>query len=165
MMPALAAAAGAVVVAFAGGVLLGEWDGGDRARAACEQRALEFTVAQADAQVAALAAARAKADTLAARLAAAETRTRTVYKEIVRELPAATLGRPCLGDDALGLLDRFAGLAPLDPLPAAAGQPADSGGSVATDTQIAGWIAAAWEQHERERQRCNALIDWHRGEE
>ena len=36
------------------------------------------------------------ADDLQRRLAVTETRSRTIYKEITREIPAATLGRPCL---------------------------------------------------------------------
>lgn len=107
-----------------------------------------------------LDAASAHAAELTRRLAERETQTRTVYKEIVHEIPAATLGRPCLGADALGLLDRYqAALAPA--LPGSTGQPADSAGTVASDTQITGWAVDAIEQHERERARCNALIAWH----
>lgn len=143
-------------------VVLGSYAEGRRAgRNACEATALAQSVRAVDEHIAALAAAQAKASALTARLAAAESQTRIVHKEIVREIPARTLGRPCLGPDALGLLDRAtvqsAGL------PQPAGQPADQGGASATDTQVAGWIADAIEQHERERQRCNALIEWHRG--
>lgn len=152
----------AFVLVFAGGTLLGEWDGAGRARSACEQRALDYTVAQAEAQVAELDAERARSDALAARVIAAETDTRTVYKEVIREIPQATIGRPCLGPDALGLLDRFpAAVAVLPPAPPAAVLPADQGEAFATDTEVAAWIADSIEQHERERQRCNALIDWH----
>lgn len=103
----------------------------------------------------------AVADDLARGLAKAEQARTIVYKETVREIPAATLGRPCLSGDALGLLDRFAGAAA--GLPAPAGEPADQGDAAASDTQVAQWVAEAIEQHERERGVCNALIDWHGG--
>ena len=101
----------------------------------------------------------ALADDLATRLAAAEQTRTTVYKEIVREIPAATQGKACLGPAALGLLDRFS--AATAGVPQATGQSAGEGGAVTSDTQIAGWALDALEQHERERARCNALIDWH----
>ena len=105
------------------------------------------------------------ADDLQRQLAVTETRTRTIYKEIIRETPAATLGRPCLSDDALGLLDRFQfGTAPGIRLSETASQSADSPSTVASDTQVAQWAADVIEQHERERARCNALIDWHLAE-
>lgn len=105
------------------------------------------------------------ADDLQRRLATAETKTRTIYQEVIREIPAATLGRPCLSDDALGLLDRFqSALEPRVGLSATASQSADSPSAVASDTQVAQWAAEVIEQHERERARCNALIDWHLAE-
>ena len=107
----------------------------------------------------------AVADDLQRQLAVTETRTRTIYKEIIREIPTATLGRPCLSDDALGLLDRFQfGTAPGIRLSETASQSADSPSTVASDTQVAQWAADVIEQHERERARCNALIDWHLAE-
>ena len=105
------------------------------------------------------------ADDLQRQLAAAENRTRTIYKEIIREIPAATLGRPCLSDDALGLLDRFQFAAQSrGGVSETAGQSADSPSTVASDTQVAQWAADVSEQHERERARCYALIDWHLAE-
>ena len=105
------------------------------------------------------------ADDLQRQLAATETKTRTIYQEVIREIPAATLGRPCLSDDALGLLDRFQLAAQSrGGLPATTGESAGASGTAATDTQVAQWAADVIEQHERERARCNALIDWHRAE-
>ena len=105
------------------------------------------------------------ADDLQRRLAATETKTRTIYQEVIREIPTATLGRPCLSDDALGLLDHFQSLTtPGFGLPTTAGQSADSPSTVARDTQVVQWAAEVIEQHERERSRCNALIDWHLAE-
>lgn len=150
--------AAAVSVALAVG---GYFTGRDHGRAACETRWQQRELDLAALWRAEVERKQAVADDLSRRLAATETRTRTIYQEVVREIPAATLGRPCLGPDALGLLDRLPGLAPAG-LPESAGEPADSAGSIATDTQIAGWISDAWEQHERERARCNALIEWHR---
>lgn len=107
----------------------------------------------------------AVADDLQRQLAAAESKTRTIYKEVIREIPAATLGRPCLSDDALGLLDRFQFAAQSrGGLSATTGESAGASGTAATDTQVAQWAADVIEQHERERARCNALIDWHRAE-
>lgn len=107
----------------------------------------------------------ALADDLQRRLAAAETKTRTIYQEVIREIPTATLGRPCLSDDALGLLDRFqSAREPRVGLSATAGEPAGAARAVASDTQVAQWAADVIEQHERERSRCNALIDWHLAE-
>ena len=105
------------------------------------------------------------ADDLQRQLAATETKTRTIYQEVIREIPVATLGRPCLSDDALGLLDRFQSLAtPGFGLPATTGESSGAAGTVASDTQVAQWAADVIEQHERERSRCNALIDWHLAE-
>ena len=146
----------AVVAALLGGAYLA---GRDHGQTDCQAQTLARAAQVAQAHQALLAAAQARADVLTRQMAATLQQTRTVYKEIVREIPSATLGRPCLGSDALGLLDHFAGVA--TGLPAPARQPADPVASVATDTQIAGWIADAIEQHERERQRCNALIEWH----
>lgn len=149
-----------VAVGIALALLAGSYfTGRDHERTRWEARVnKERAEAEASARVR-IEAAQAVADRLAVQLAAAEKKRLTVYKEIVRELPAATVGRPCLSGDALGLLDNFAGAAA--GVPATAGRPADQGGAVATDTQIAGWAASVIEQHERERARCNALIEWH----
>ena len=105
----------------------------------------------------------AHADELQRQLAQAQTNTRIRYKEILREIPAATSGRPCLGADALSVLDRFqSGTAPSLRLSATASESAGATDAVASDTQIAQWALDAIEQHERERARCNALIEWHR---
>ena len=105
----------------------------------------------------------AHADELQRQLAQAQTNTRIRYKEVLREIPATTSGRPCLGADALGVLDRFqSGAAPSLRLSATASESAGATDAVASDTQIAQWALDAIEQHERERARCNALIEWHR---
>lgn len=138
------------------------WQG---ARADARVLAIESQHQQAQLDIAAtwqaeVARKQAVADDLARGLAKAEQARTIVYKEIVREIPATTLGRPCLSGDALGLLDRFAVAASGGP-PETAGQPVDTAAAAATDTQVAQWAAESIEQHERERARCNALIDWH----
>ena len=105
----------------------------------------------------------AHADELQRQLALAQTNARIRYKEVLREIPATTSGRPCLGADALGVLDRFqSGTAPGLRLSATASESAGATDAVASDTQVAQWALDAIEQHERERARCNALIEWHR---
>lgn len=105
----------------------------------------------------------AHADELQRQLALAQANTRIRYKEVIREIPATTSGRPCLGADALGVLDRFqSGTAPSLRLSATASESAGATDAVASDTQIAQWALDAIEQHEHERARCNALIEWHR---
>lgn len=150
-------AVGLVLALIAGSYVTGRSAGTTACTA--EHQARELTLA--DGWRAEVARRQTLADDLQRQLAAAETKTRTIYKEITREIPAATLGRPCLSDDALGLLDRFQSAAesPLG-LSATAGQFADSAGAAASDTQVTQWAADVIEQHERERARCNALIDW-----
>ena len=154
-------AAGLGVALIAGSYFTGRSAGST----ACTAERLAQELALADLWRAEVERRQAVADDLQRQLAAAENRTRTIYKEIIREIPAATLGRPCLSDDALGLLDRFQLAAQSrGGLPATTGESAGASGTAATDTQVAQWAADVIEQHERERARCNALIDWHRAE-
>ena len=153
--------AGLVVTLIAGSYFTGRSAG----TTACTAERQQHELALADLWRAEVARRQAVADDLQRQLAAADTKTRTIYKEVIREIPAATLGRPCLSDDALGLLDRFqSALEPPVGLSETAGQSADSPSTVASDTQVAQWAADVIEQHERERARCNALIDWHLAE-
>jgi len=150
------AAIAAVLIGLTlGGVayLAGRTDGA----AGCERSRAEERANMANEHARMLAEAQSRGQALARKLAAAESKRRTIYKETTHAIPAATLGRPCLDGDALGLLDTFAATR----LPAPAGRTAGAAGAVATDTQIAGWVVDVIEQHERERARCNALIDWH----
>ena len=151
--------AGLVVTLIAGSYFTGRSAG----TTACTAERQQHELALADLWRAEVARRQAVADDLQRQLAAADTKTRTIYKEVIREIPAATLGRPCLSDDALGLLDRFqSGAAPSLRLSATASESAGATDAVASDTQIAQWALDAIEQHERERARCNALIEWHR---
>ena len=150
--------AGLVVTLIAGSYFTGRSAG----TTACTAERQQHELALADLWRAEVARRQAVADDLQRQLAAADTKTRTIYKEVIREIPAATLGRPCLSDDALGLLDRFQLAAQSrGGLPATTGESAGASGTAATDTQVAQWAADVIEQHERERARCNALIDWH----
>ena len=153
--------AGLVVAVIAGSYFTGRSAGATACTAEWQARELRL----ADNWRAEVERQQALADDLQRRLATAETKTRTIYQEVIREIPAATLGRPCLSDDALGLLDRFqSALEPPVGLSATTGESADSPSTVASDTQVAQWAADVIEQHERERARCNALIDWHLAE-
>ena len=153
--------AGLVVALIAGSYFTGRSAG----TTACTAERQARELALADHWRAEVERRQTLADDLQRQLYATETRTRTIYKEIIREIPAATLGRPCLSDDALGLLDRFQPTAQSRVgLSATVGQSADSAGAAASDTQVAQWAADVIEQHERERARCNALIDWHLAE-
>lgn len=152
---------GLVLALIAGSYITGR----DAGTTACTAEWQARELALADGWRAEVARRQTLADDLQRQLSATETRTRTIYKEIAREIPAATLGRPCLSDDALGLLDRFQPTAQSRVgLSATTGQSADSPSTVASDTQVAQWAADVIEQHERERARCNALIDWHLAE-
>jgi len=154
-------AAGLVVAMIAGSYFTGRSAG----TTACTAERQQHELALADLWRAEVERRQAVADDLQRQLAAADTKTRTIYKEVIREIPAATLGRPCLSDDALGLLDRFQSAAQSrGGLPAPTGESAGATGTAATDTQVAQWAADVIEQHERERARCNALIDWHLAE-
>ena len=151
----------ATALLAAGGYAVGHKQGATACAADWQARELASTQAWQQAQQ----RQQAHADELQRQLAQAQTNTRIRYKEILREIPATTSGRPCLGADALGLLDRFQLAAQSrGGLPATTGESAGASGTAATDTQVAQWAADVIEQHERERARCNALIDWHRAE-
>ena len=152
---------GLVVLLIAGSYVTGRSAGTTACTADWQARELEL----ADTWRAEVERRQTLADDLLRRLAATETKTRTIYQEVIREIPTATLGRPCLSDNALGLLDRFqSALEARVGLPATASESVGAARAVASDTQVAQWAADVIEQHERERSRCNALIDWYLAE-
>jgi hypothetical protein len=154
-------AVGLVVALVAGSYFIGKQHG----TAACEADWQQKELALASLWQQEVQRRQAIADELQQQLAATETQTRTLYKEVIREIPAATLGRPCLSGDALRLLDRFpAARESSFQLPETASESAGTAEAAASDTQVAQWAADVIEQHERERARCNALIDWHRAD-
>jgi hypothetical protein len=86
------------------------------------------------------------------------------------QLSKATTGRPCLGGDALRLLDgapglRVAGLPQAAASAPGAGEPPGTAGGdstwYSTDTQITGWAIDAGAAFETCRARLDALIAWH----
>lgn len=110
------------------------------------------------AQAAGHAAEQRLADTLAlnARLS----------KEKRDALAAATTGRVCLADAALGVLDGSPGIRVArahdgDRLSAPTGAVAAAPGSIATDTHVAQWISEAGDKFEACRAQLHELIDVH----
>jgi len=117
----------------------------------------------AQAAAAKLQRAQATGEAASARLAAALTANAQITQEKKHALKAATDGRACLSERALRLLDGAPGLtvaAPATGVPATTGQPAAAGGAVASDTDLAGWIADAGQRHEACRQQLAELIGW-----
>lgn len=158
MNPYLVLGALLAVAATLGGAYLA---GSRHASASCNAAWQANEIKNTQAWRAQLAEKEALANTLQIELAQAHAAVRTVYKEVVHEIPATTTGRLCLGADTLGLLDRLAAGATGLRLPAPADEPVGAARAVASDTEVARWAADAIEQHERERARCNALIKWH----
>lgn len=132
--------------------------------------------------------AQERSDALAADLLATLAANDQLTQEKTHALQTSTAGRACLSDRALRVLHgapgvRVAGapgVPPPRPGAAAAGaaaaaaanqasparpgaaQPAEPAAErVATDTDVAVWIATAGQQHEACRARLNALIAWH----
>lgn len=84
-------------------------------------------------------------------------------KEKADEVNHYTLGQPCLRGPALRLLSGSPGLSvgALDSqLPSTAGEPDAEAGSVATDTDVAGWAIETGERYEACRKQLDALIGW-----
>lgn len=142
------------------------------------QAALE----QVTALVKKIRADQARADRITTAAAKREAALDEKLQETHRALKTATLGRPCLGNDALRLLDQSPGLrAPAGPpdggraaaaadsstlrargigggaaqgdSPPPGPRPEGGGDWVATDTDVAGWIATAGRYYERCRGR------------
>lgn len=129
--------------------------GDKHAADACKAAQLD----QDRAVVAAYRAAVARGNAASAQLAQAETAIQTQTAERIKHVPQVTAGRRCLEPAAVRLLN-VAAAAP--GLPAAAGQPvaADAAAPAASDTDVAGWIAAAGGQYETCAARLNGLIDY-----
>lgn len=145
------------------GLLGGGWVGSsiaavelDALRAA---HATEKMVANGQA-LAALLAAQRRGDALSAELQAATESTQALQDQLHDALARVTTGRPCLGGNALRVLDRAARPA-ADVPPAARVPDAADAASTATDTQVAQWANAAYGQYATCARRLDALIDWH----
>lgn len=106
--------------------------------------------------------ANTRADALSAQLAATESAAAAATLEKTRAIPHVTTGRPCLGPGAVRLLNGAVqpstGAVPQTP-----GEPAATDAAVATDTDVAGWIAGVQGQYETCRARLGALIDYEEG--
>lgn len=102
----------------------------------------------------------ARGDSLAARLAQTESALNKKTLEVSREIARVTAGRPCLGAGAVRLLNNANHPGGVATVPQASGQPDAEDGAVATDTDVAGWIANAQGQYETCRARLGAVIDW-----
>lgn len=102
--------------------------------------------------------AQQRGDQLTARLQAQVLANTQLQKDKADALRKTTTGSTCFGADTVRVLNRTTDAAHL-PTPAtgtdAAGEP------VATDTDVASWVADAQTRHEQCRQRLDALIDFH----
>src|SRR5574344_1604852 len=96
-IPTVVITAIATALLASGGYAVGHKQGATACAADWQARELASTQAWQQAQQ----RQQAHADELQRQLAQAQTNTRIRYKEILREIPAATSGRPCLGADAL----------------------------------------------------------------
>ena len=151
--------------AVAGGALLGGAGTSLFYRAELAQVQVDHAEAAKRAAVAAsarLAEAETRAEALSSALAHTEQTLNHTALEATREIPRVTNGRPCLGPGAVRLLNGAvqpgAGTVPQTP-----GAPAAADAAVATDTDVAGWIAGAQGQYETCRARLGALIDFDEG--
>lgn len=117
--------------------------------------------------------AQARTDDLAQKLGTALQLNDQLTQEKTDALKSATVGRACLSDRALRVLNgspgiRVAGLdgmPPTGPRADAASAPTatdpDTADLIVTDTGIATWSVTAGKQYEACRLRLDALIDWH----
>lgn len=125
---------------------------------------------------AALQAAQDRGDALTHELIAANAVAANLQQELDHAISEVTSGRPCLGADALRLLDSAPGIA-APGVPRATGRAAAADARnaaaatphraetadepAATDTDVARWINAAGGQYAECARRLDALIDWH----
>lgn len=117
--------------------------------------------------------AQARTDDLAQKLGTALQLNDQLTQEKTDALKSATVGRACLSDRALRVLNGSPGIrvTGLDGMPptgpradaasASTATDPDTAGLIVTDTGIATWSVTAGKQYEACRLRLNALIDWH----
>ena len=118
---------------------------------------------RARAAATALQAAQVRGDVLSRDLLTREALINRISKEKRDALNRYTTGRPCLGADAVGVLNGTAGAGA--GVPQTTGIPAATGGGFATDADVGGWAADARASHDTCRTRLDALIDWHEKED
>lgn len=166
LLPSLSLVLGALL---AGGAL-GAWAGYTQGRAPLKTELA--TLRESNTETARLAAiasgqrllqAQSQSTELAMRLAAQLTTNDRLTQEKTHALKTATAGRTCLSDRALRLLNQSPGITVASPgaMPAPGPRAVAPGATVATDTDLALWIAAAGNNYEQCRARLDALIDWH----
>lgn len=103
-------------------------------------------------------------DTLTDRLVKAEADVKKITQEKNREIAKLTTGRACLGADVVGLLNGTDSAAPgIKPVSQTPGLSLATGGSAATDHDVATWISNARREYDTCRARLNALIDFEEG--
>ena len=117
----------------------------------------------AQAASARLQTAQQTGEVISARLAKVLSKNDQLTEEKKHALKEATVGRACLSERALRVLNGATGITVAPGgvgVPQATGQPAGEGGATATDTDVAGWIVVAGKRHEACREQLGALIDW-----
>lgn len=150
---------GIVAVAAAAGAWAWQSNSYEAKLAAGRETVAETERLRSRAAATALQSAQVRGDVLTRDLLAREAAITKLSKEKRDALNRLTTGRPCLGADAVGVLN--------DPNGAGAGVPpstgntAATGGGFATDTDVGHWAAAARAAYDTCRTRLDALIDWH----
>lgn len=159
-----------VLAALLGGGALGGWAGYRLGRAPLQAQLAELRATHSEtARLATMASgqrllrAQSRSTALTTQLTEQLTANDHLTQEKTHALKTATAGRACLSARALGLLNSAPGITVASPgtVPAPGPGAAAPGAPVATDTDIALWIAAAGNAHEQCRARLGALIDWH----
>ena len=108
----------------------------------------------------ALQAAQVRGDTLTRDLLANQQQIDRIQKARHAEITRLTTGRPCLGADAVRMLNDEAGGDGAG-MPTPTGGAAATGGTFATDTDVGQWATDARASYDACRARLGALIDWH----
>jgi prophage endopeptidase len=123
---------------------------------------------QADAQTEALRAAQrrfivaeARGNHLQSELDAKTDLYLKTYEEKRHAINLLTERRVCLNAPTVRLLNATADSDTAVNLPTAARGIATPSSAIATDTDVAGWIASTQQQYDTCRSRLDALIDWH----
>lgn len=159
---------GVIVVSIAfGGWLTGTRANAEMSRLRAEAARDQATIAEHASRR--LLEAQARGDELTTQLHVANRAALLTQEKLDEALRRATTGRACLNGPALRLLDGAHGLRVDVPEPArgpaAADGPAPAypGELVASDTDVARWIARAGLQYDECRRRLDALIAWQAG--
>lgn len=128
-------------------------------RAHAEQRADD---ARAAAEV--ITAALKRGEDLLVRVAAAESTRDIALQETRDALRKVTTGKPCLSGAAVRLLNESNGIKAAVPA-VPPGEPARADAAVATDTDVAQWVAYAIRSYDTCRGRLDAIADFYKEKE